>query len=115
MREKYLSELNQDEAGVRQDLWALSKAERVAKKEEWQYELFRDEREELAELMIKYDQVSLQLRDMRQIKDQAALMKTRIIGCTTTGAAMYKSLIDAVRPTVIIVEEAAEILEAHGT
>ena len=48
------------------------------------------------------------------IADQAALTQTRIIGCTTTGAAIYKSLIESARPTVVIVEEAAEILEAHG-
>ncbi|KAH6662622.1 ATPase [Plectosphaerella plurivora] len=37
----------------------------------------------------------------------------RIIGCTTTGAAMYSNLIKAARPDYVLVEEAGEILEAH--
>ncbi|KAJ4858252.1 ATPase family associated with various cellular activities (AAA) domain-containing protein [Trichoderma breve] len=37
----------------------------------------------------------------------------RIIGCTTTGAAMYQSIIRAASPDIVLVEEAGEILEAH--
>lgn len=37
----------------------------------------------------------------------------RIIGCTTTGAAMYQSIIRAAEPDIVLVEEAGEILEAH--
>lgn len=37
----------------------------------------------------------------------------RIIGCTTTGAAMYQSIIRAAKPDIVLVEEAGEILEAH--
>lgn len=32
---------------------------------------------------------------------------------TTTGAAKYRSVLQKVQPTVVIVEEAAEVLEAH--
>lgn len=32
---------------------------------------------------------------------------------TTTGAAKYRSVLQEVRPPVVIVEEAAEVLEAH--
>ena len=112
-RQEYLKERHHGSVSEQENLWALSKEQRFAKKEEWQYELFRDQREELAELMVEYDRISLQLRDLRRVSDQAALMRARIIGCTTTGAAMYKSMIEAARPTVVIVEEAAEILEAH--
>jgi hypothetical protein len=37
----------------------------------------------------------------------------RVISCTTTGAAMYQSIITAAAPDVVVVEEAGEILEAH--
>ena len=112
-RQQYLSERYHGSSSQHENLWALSKEQRCAKKEEWQYELFRDQREELAELMVEYDRVSLQLRDLRRVSDQIALARARIIGCTTTGAAMYKSMIEGAKPTVVIVEEAAEILEAH--
>lgn len=41
------------------------------------------------------------------------LSKMRVIGCTTTGAAMYQSIISTAAPEVVLVEEAGEILEAH--
>jgi superfamily I DNA and/or RNA helicase len=37
----------------------------------------------------------------------------RIIGCTTTGAAKYSSQIRAAAPSIVLVEEAGEILESH--
>ncbi|XP_033097283.1 NFX1-type zinc finger-containing protein 1-like [Anneissia japonica] len=36
-----------------------------------------------------------------------------VVGMTTTGAAMNKELLNDIRPKIVIVEEAAEILEAH--
>eukprot|EP01065_Artemidia_motanka_P033032 TRINITY_DN3_c2_g1_i1.p1 TRINITY_DN3_c2_g1~~TRINITY_DN3_c2_g1_i1.p1 ORF type:complete len:1460 (+),score=470.62 TRINITY_DN3_c2_g1_i1:62-4381(+) len=41
------------------------------------------------------------------------LKSSDVIGCTTTGAAYYQSLIRSARPSVLVVEEAAEILEAQ--
>ncbi|KAE9364989.1 P-loop containing nucleoside triphosphate hydrolase protein [Stipitochalara longipes BDJ] len=37
----------------------------------------------------------------------------RIIGCTTTGLSKYRSLLSAVEPRVLLVEEAAETLEGN--
>lgn len=37
----------------------------------------------------------------------------QVIGCTTTTAATLHDIISAARPTVVIIEEAGEILEAH--
>lgn len=37
----------------------------------------------------------------------------QVIGMTTTGAAKYRSVLQEVKPPVVIVEEAAEVLEAH--
>ena len=42
------------------------------------------------------------------------IMKDRcIIGMTTTAAATYQKVLDVVAPKIVVVEEAAEILEAH--
>lgn len=38
---------------------------------------------------------------------------SQVIGMTTTGAAKYRSVLQEVKPPVVIVEEAAEVLEAH--
>jgi helicase required for RNAi-mediated heterochromatin assembly 1 len=43
------------------------------------------------------------------------LSEQRIIGCTTTGLSKYRALISALRPRTILVEEAAETMEAPIT
>ena len=39
--------------------------------------------------------------------------KNRIIGCTSTGAAMNEDLLACFSPRVVFLEEAGEVLEAH--
>jgi superfamily I DNA and/or RNA helicase len=41
------------------------------------------------------------------------MQSKRIIGCTTTGAAMYTEELRKVAPGIVLVEEAGEILESH--
>ena len=45
--------------------------------------------------------------------DRIALEKAEVIGMTTTGAAKYQHIIHLVKPKIVIVEEAAELLESH--
>ncbi|KAF3011112.1 hypothetical protein E8E13_011372 [Curvularia kusanoi] len=48
-------------------------------------------------------------------EDMQLLSKQRIIGMTTTGLSKYRALITALRPRVVLVEEAAETMEAPVT
>ena len=41
------------------------------------------------------------------------LREVRVIGATTSGAAKNKAMLDAAEATVVLVEEAGEILESH--
>ena len=45
--------------------------------------------------------------------DYAVMCKTHIVGMTTTGASKYHAILQKLRPKIIIVEEAAEVLECH--
>ena len=45
--------------------------------------------------------------------DYAVLRKTHVVGMTTTGASKYHAILQKLRPKIIIVEEAAEVLESH--
>ncbi|KAK3589677.1 hypothetical protein CHS0354_015183 [Potamilus streckersoni] len=45
--------------------------------------------------------------------DKDILRRATVIGMTTTGAAKYQSILQEIRPRIIVVEEAAEVLEAH--
>ena len=45
--------------------------------------------------------------------DIEILRGAKIIGMTTTGAAKYQDVLQQVGPPIVVVEEAAEVLEAH--
>ena len=48
-------------------------------------------------------------------EDQGILLNQRVIGMTTTGLSKYRALISSLRPRVVLIEEAAETLEAPVT
>ena len=52
-------------------------------------------------------------KDMDQEHDCYALERVHVIGMTTTGAAKYQHILQMVKPKIVIVEEAAEVLESH--
>ena len=49
---------------------------------------------------------------LAQVKHDV-LTRANVIGITTTATAMQRDLISAIRPSIMIVEEAAEILESQ--
>ena len=49
----------------------------------------------------------------KQETDRYALEAADVIGMTTTGAAKYQHILHLVKPKIVIVEEAAEVLESH--
>ncbi|XP_067945815.1 NFX1-type zinc finger-containing protein 1-like [Watersipora subatra] len=51
--------------------------------------------------------------DLKMQQEIEALKTAKVIGMTTTGAARLQKVLQAVGPEIVIVEEAAEVLEAH--
>ena len=47
------------------------------------------------------------------MKGKHSHFKIEVIGMTTTGAAMNYNMLKALRPSIVLVEEAAEVLESH--
>ncbi|KAI9930023.1 hypothetical protein MW887_011833 [Aspergillus wentii] len=45
-------------------------------------------------------------------RDHLILQNTKVIGMTTTGLSKYRGLISSLKPKVILIEEAAEVIEA---
>ena len=73
-----------------------------------------DLREMCALQFVRYDSLTRDLQDLRTSSTwRAALGEARVIGCTTTGAAKNKDLLEDLDIGVLICEEAAEVLEAH--
>ena len=65
------------------------------------------------EMFKEYTSLCERLKIVQQRMDQYALEEADIIGMTTTGAAKYQHILHRVKPRIVIVEEAAEVLESH--
>ncbi|KAM0354342.1 hypothetical protein ACHAPU_001386 [Fusarium lateritium] len=66
-----------------------------------------------ADLSRKYNDIKIRVKSILDERGRRVLKDKRIIGSTTTAAAMYQSIIETANPDIILVEEAGEILEAH--
>lgn len=93
-------------------LWEMSPKDRRAQKLKWQHEIHAAERDEILLLMKAIKTARDELKSLQQISDTVVLSQARVIGCTTTKAAMCKSLLSGVGAEILLVEEAAEIREA---
>ena len=61
----------------------------------------------------EYNRLCQECDQARKKADRFALETADIIGMTTTGAAKYQHILHLVKPRIVIVEEAAEVLESH--
>lgn len=76
--------------------------------------LFRSNKED--EIKTKSEEYNLQCRrlaEVKSIEELKVLSQATVIGMTTTGAAKYSKLLEEIKPRIVVVEEAAEVLEAH--
>ncbi|KAK6436820.1 hypothetical protein LTR95_006991 [Oleoguttula sp. CCFEE 5521] len=96
----------------RQDLWQIPEAARGAVYRHLQKETKDKVRDSIRPLAKQYN---TQAR-LRQIgtweRDETILRNQKVIGVTTTGLSKYRGLIAALQPRVVLIEEAAETLEA---
>ncbi|KAF2492777.1 P-loop containing nucleoside triphosphate hydrolase protein [Lophium mytilinum] len=67
---------------------------------------------EFRNLAIRYDYYVQQRRINLWENDHLILREQKIIGMTTTGLSKYRALVESLNPRIILVEEAAETLEA---
>ncbi|XP_032225689.2 NFX1-type zinc finger-containing protein 1 isoform X1 [Nematostella vectensis] len=101
------------EAMEEADLWAIPLDERWRLYRYWISNLRRQYKETVIMHQDEYVEVSQRLNEARRIEDISILRKAAVIGMTTTGAAKYREVLQEIKPRIIIVEEAAEVLEAH--
>jgi hypothetical protein len=66
----------------------------------------------LHEQVLAFEAAQANQAALERRRDGALLRGARVIGCTTTGAARNRRLLETVAPSVLVVEEAAEVLEA---
>ena len=63
--------------------------------------------------VVDFEAVCQHYKREQQALDRFALERAEVIGMTTTGAAKYQHILHLVKPKIVIVEEAAEVLESH--
>ena len=94
-------------------IWSMSFEERRAKLKTWDDALFKEQVTHMYDNGEAYNSCLASIERMYGRKTEAILNEKRIIACTTTGAAKHGERIRAASPTVVLVEEAGEILESH--
>ena len=68
---------------------------------------------EIRQKQTKYLDLSNEYEELRNIEDLAIMRNSRVVGMTTTCASRSHKLLQQLRPRVVIIEEAAELFEAH--
>jgi len=94
-------------------IWSMSYGERRDKLKTWQDALFKEQVTHVYDNGEAYNNCLASIDRMYGKKTEEILKEKRIIACTTTGAAKHGERIRAASPTVVLVEEAGEILESH--
>ncbi|KAI8627392.1 ATPase [Xylariaceae sp. FL1651] len=94
-------------------VWSIPRDQRAVYLNKWWNKLQAEQIEAFQSLIDRFNEAQGQI-DTLFNEARCSFIKTkRVIGCTTTAAAKYSSLIRAAMTDCILVEEAGEILEAH--
>lgn len=94
------------------DVWSLSIDQRRSLHQYWKNLVTDHTKEQLRMYSKEYASICELLKQLRHTSQLQILQRARVVGMTTTGAAKIRELIEALKPRVVIVEEAAEVLEA---
>ncbi|KAK3789138.1 hypothetical protein RRG08_012128 [Elysia crispata] len=95
------------------DVWGIDMTERFALYKLWLERCKADLASRMVSLVKQYESVLAKKKRLMNQETVCILQNARVIGMTTTGAAKYRSVLQDVGCRIIVVEEAAEVLEAH--
>jgi hypothetical protein len=95
-----------------EEYWSVKADIRKRYVEQWQAECKEDLLGEFVNYFTEFVKLKEELDLLQSESKIATVASVKIIGCTTTSAAKNQELLEQFRPTVVIVEEAGEILEA---
>ncbi|CAH2283721.1 Hypothetical predicted protein [Pelobates cultripes] len=95
------------------DLWSLPLTTRWEVYRLWRAKYLTSIRDDIFTFENIYQILVNRSNELRSQEDQLILQEADIIGMTTTGAAKHRKLLQTIQPKIVVVEEAAEVLEAH--
>ena len=105
--------LTAQEAGAIKDLQLLPNKQRWMLYRYWMLKFRQAKQDHLCTLATKYDEICEQYTDAYQERNLFVLRQVDVIGMTTTGASKHHYLRQKISSKIVIVEEAAEVFEAH--
>ena len=95
------------------NVFKLSKHNRLQLYNYWKGQYIAKLSNELHADFEEYLTLCKEYQEATQEEDLHVLEKVDLIGMTTTGAAKYQHILQRLKPKIIVVEEAAEVLESH--
>ncbi|CAG8220337.1 unnamed protein product [Penicillium salamii] len=96
-----------------QTIWEMEQHLREDKIASWSRALVNEQATSLGVQMTMFNKCERKLSAKLAEKTRDVLKGKRIIGCTTTAAAMYTDDLRHASPGIVLLEEAGEILESH--
>ena len=108
-----MDRMRDDEASRVDDVRKMRYVDRWRLYRYWVDRLCRQARGMIRDNEKDYHRVCATYKEVLLQEDKTILKTARIVGMTTTAAARYQSIMQEIGPKIIIVEEAAEVLEAH--
>ena len=111
---KKTSVLSQDERALSERiLWDLKLEDRWRLYRTWVQDYILDCDADWRRCKESYFQYAKRLEEVKEMETLHILRTAKVVGMTTTGAARLHSVLKNLKPVIMIVEEAAEVLEAH--
>ncbi|XP_078098554.1 NFX1-type zinc finger-containing protein 1-like [Mustelus asterias] len=110
---KFTDHMPEDEANGIENVWELSLHDRWRLYRLWLSKYQVENRRQMLTHEEQYQRIVNRLVELRNQEEMIVLRQSKVMGMTTTGAAKYRSVLQDIRPKIVIVEEAAEVLEAH--
>ncbi|KAH9515715.1 NFX1-type zinc finger-containing protein 1 [Bulinus truncatus] len=101
------------EVNMVEDIWELNLTDRFKLYKFWLMKYLDQLNTKMRGLVEEYNSVHKIKLEQRQMEDVHILQDAKVIGMTTTGAAKHRKVLQNVGPKIVVVEEAAEVLEAH--
>ncbi|KAG8194822.1 hypothetical protein JTE90_017261 [Oedothorax gibbosus] len=95
------------------NVWYLTLQQRWRLYKFWLERFIQKKQDEVFKLQQQLKKEFEELCEMRTEEDLYVCKKAHVVGMTTTGAAKYRNIVQHLNPRIVIVEEAAEILESH--
>ncbi|PRP84560.1 putative NF-X1 finger and helicase protein [Planoprotostelium fungivorum] len=94
-------------------LFSLRRQQKEDRLEHWKKQLSKDERNDLKRNMDRFEELNRELSSLHVANQAEGVKSVRVIGMTTSKASSLSELLAAVRPAIVICEEAGEVFESH--